>query len=155
MVAKELDMLKNSPLFKDIDNTAVRKFLDAAEVKHYAKDEILSVEMQEDEDISFILEGEIRAEATIDKEGAGMDLGPGEFVGLVKFLQDDSPVEILTASAKIDTRLLTWKASQWRRFCDEDPKTGYVLALQVGRILVERMKDWHMNVLNTMSWGIE
>jgi len=154
-VGNELTLLKNSSLFKDLDDTAVRKFLDAAEVKQYAKDEVLSVEMQEDEDISFILEGEIRAEVTIDKEGAGFDLGQGEFLGLVKFLQDGSPVELLTASAKTATRLLVWKAAQWRRICDEDTKTGYVLALRVGRIVVDRMKNWHTNVLNTVSWGIE
>lgn len=154
-MANELTLLKNSPLFKGIDDAVVRKFLDEAEVRHCAKDDVLTVEMQEDEDISFILEGEIRAEVTIDKEGTGMDVGQGEFLGLVKFVQDDSPVELLTASAKTDTHLLVWKASQWRRICDEDTKTGYMLALRVGRIMVDRMMKWHMNVLNTASWGIE
>jgi CRP-like cAMP-binding protein len=154
-VANELTLLKNSSLFTDIDDTVVRRFLDAAEVRNCAKDEVLSVEMQEDEDISFVLEGEIRAEVTIDKEGTGMDLGQGEFLGLVKFVQDDSPVELLTASAKTDARLLVWKAAQWRRICDEDTKTGYILALRVGKILVDRMFEWHVSVLNTVSWGIE
>ena len=154
-MADELTLLKNSSLFKDIDDRAVRKFLDVAEVKNWAKDEVLSVEMQEDEDISLILEGEIRAEVTIDKDGAGVDYGQGEFLGLVKFLQDDSPVEMLTATAKTDARLLVWKASQWRRICDEDAKTGYMLALRVGRIVVDRMKNWHVSVLNNVSWGIE
>jgi CRP-like cAMP-binding protein len=154
-MANELTLLKNSSLFEDIDETAVRKFLDAAEVRQYGKDEIVAVEMQENEDISFILEGEMRAEVTVDKEGTGMEVGQGEFLGLVKFVQDDSPVELLTASAKTDTRLLVWKAAQWRRICDEDTKTGYILALRVGKIMVDRMMNWHMNVLNTVSWGIE
>ncbi len=154
-MANELTMLKDSSLFKDINDIAIQKFLDAAEVKHYTKDEVLYVEMQENDDISFILEGEVRAEVTIDKEDSGIDLGQGEFLGLVKFLQYDSPVALLTASAKTDMRLLVWKASLWRQICSQDTKTGYILALRVGKIVVDRMIRWHMNVLNTVSWGIE
>jgi CRP-like cAMP-binding protein len=154
-VANELNMLKNSSLFKDLSDAIVQKFLDVAEVKRCAKDEVLYVEMQENEDISFILEGELRAEVTIDKEGLGLDCGQGEFLGLVKFVQFESPVALLTASVKTDTRLLVWKASDWRRICDQDTKIGYMLALRVGKILVDRMINWHMNVLNTVSWGIE
>ena len=154
-MSNELIMLKNSSLFKDINDAVIQKFLDAAEVKRYARDEVLYVEMQENDDISFILEGEVRAEVTIVKEGHGIDLGKGEFLGLVKFLQYDSPVALLTASAKTDTRFLVWKASQWRQICDQDTKTGYLLALRVGKILVDRMINWHMHALNTVSWGIE
>jgi CRP-like cAMP-binding protein len=154
-VTNELNMLKNSSLFEDLSDAVVQKFLDVAEVKRCAKDEVLYVEMQENEDISFILEGELRAEVTIDKEGLGLDCGQGEFLGLVKFVQFESSVALLTASAKTDTRLLVWKASHWRRICDQDTKIGYMLALRVGKILVDRMINWHMNVLNTVSWGIE
>jgi CRP-like cAMP-binding protein len=154
-MANELTMLKDSSLFKDINEEVIQKFLDAAKVKHYDKNEVLYVEMQENEDISFILEGEVRAEGTIDKEGSGFDLGKGEFLGLTKFLHYDSPVALLTASAKTDTRLLVWKASDWRKICDQDTKTGYILALRVGKILVDRMMNWHMSVLNNVSWGIE
>ena len=154
-MANELTLLKNSSLFKDINEEVIQKFLDAAKVKHCAKDEVLYVEMQENEDISFILEGEVRAEVTIDKEGSGIDLAQGEFLGLVKFLHYDSPVALLTASTKTDARLLVWKASNWRQICEQDTKTGYILALRVGKILVDRMINWHMSVLNTVSWGIE
>jgi CRP-like cAMP-binding protein len=154
-VANELTMLRNSSLFKDMSDEVIQKFLDAAKIKSCAKDEVLYVEMQENEDISFILEGEVRAEVTIDKEGSGIDLGQGEFLGLVKFLQYESPVALLTASAKTDSHLLVWKASHWRRICEQDTKTGYLLALRIGNIIVKRMLDWHMNVLNTVSWGIE
>ena len=141
-MANELTMLKNSSLFKDMSDAIIQKFLDVAEIKCCAKDEILYVEMQENEDVSFILEGQVRAEVTIDKGGSGIDLGQGEFLGLVKFLQYESHTALLTASAKTDTRLLVWKASHWHHICDQDTKTGYLLALRIGNIIVKRMLDW-------------
>jgi len=155
IMASELSMLKNSLLFKDMSDAVVQKFLDTSETKRFAKDELIYAEMQENEDIAFILEGEVRAEVTIDREGSGVDLGPGEFAGPIKFLQQESPVNILTASAKTDAQLLMWKASDWRRICDQDTQTGYTLALRVGQLLVKRMLAWHINVLNNVSWGIE
>ena len=154
-MANELTMLKNSSLFKDMSDAVVQEFLDKSITKRFAKDELLYAEMQENEDIGFILEGQVRAEVTIDKEGSGIDLGQGEFLGLVKFLQHESSVALLTASAKTDSCLLIWKASDWRRICDQDTETGYTLALRIGRVLVKRMLDWHMNVLNNVAWGIE
>lgn len=154
-MANELTMLKKSSLFKGMTDEVVQKFLDAAIVKQFAKDEILYVEMQENDDISFILEGEIRAEVTVDKNASGVDLGPGEFLGLVKFIQVDSPIALLTATTNADTSLLRWKASQWREICDQDTKTGYILALRIGKILFDRMLKWHMHILSTVSWGIE
>lgn len=154
-MANELTLMKNSALFKDMAEEVIQKFLDVATTKSYTKDELLYVEMQENDDISFILEGEIRAEVTVHQDASGIDLGAGEFLGLVKFVQSDTPVALLTATAKADTRVLRWQASQWREICDQDTQTGYTLALRIGKILFDRMVRWHMHVLNTASWGIE
>ena len=154
-MANELTMLKNSSLFKDMSDAVIQKFLDTAKVKQCAKDEYIYTEMQENEDIAFILEGEVWAEVTIDREGSGGDLGPGEFVGPIKFLQQELPVNLFTVSARTDTSLLVWKASDWRRICDQDTQTGYTLAVRIGQLMVTRLLNWHMNVLNNVSWGIE
>lgn len=149
--AKQL--LRDSALFQGAGDAIISAFLERAAIIHFAPGEIPVAESTVTDRILMIVEGELRLEVAlqeVDQEMKLLRAGPGTFVGLVNFFGAAS--QPCTATAVTPVAALSWKADEWRRFCEANPAFGCQLSQRIGRELVERMSNWINNLLNTVSW---
>ena len=154
-MSREFELLKTSRIFKAVNDKVIQQLVKQGKVRTYQKDTILGVELAESDEIYLIIDGKVRIEVALDPSGTRLESSTGDFIGLLKFFKGEKMQNSFTAAAKSDLRLICWKAALWRKICDEDVVTGYKLAMTIGSVLVERMRKWHVNILNSVSWGIE
>ena len=154
-MVNNLEALRKSTLFQGFEDEVLQRFLKSAKSETRVKDDVIYVEQSEHDGIYFILDGTVRAEMELEEPAHHADIGAGEIFGLETFVQEGTPVVSITTKAKTDVSLLVWRASQWRQICEQDTRTGYVLARRIGRILFERIRAWSISIMNNVAWGIE
>ena len=149
-------MLKGSPLFGEFPDEVLARFTALGKKRAVPAGETLFVELSGGDEIFLITKGEVRVEfalANDDKQFDIVKLGPGEILGEVSFIE--SGQRSATVTAESDIEVLVWKCDDWRRICEEDPATGYKLAMGVARILCKRLRRWNLHMLEEVAWGLE
>lgn len=154
-MSREFELLKASRILKGVNDKVIQLLVKQGHVRTYPKDTILGVELAESDEIYFIIDGNVQIEVALDSTGPRLEFSTGDFIGLLKFFKDEKMQNSFTAAARSDLRLICWRAAFWHKLCEEDTVTGYKLAMAIGKVLVERMRTWHVNILNSVSWGIE
>jgi CRP-like cAMP-binding protein len=155
-MATAKEILRNNPIFRDLSDEVTERFLASAQSETRSAGDTFYVEQSEHDRIYCVLEGEVRAEVVLmQPAGEGATFGPGELFGLETFIQEGTSIVNSTVAAKSDAKVLTWSVSDWRAICDDDPAVGYRIVLGVARILHDRIRRWHISLLNRATWGIE
>jgi CRP-like cAMP-binding protein len=150
-----IELLKTNELLSVLDRDVLDKLAAIAEERSFNKDDILSVELVEGDDIYLIVEGEVAIGIELMAPQAGverMKQGRGQLVGLANFI--DESVGNVTETAATDLKVLAWKASQWRDICEEHPAAGYKICMGISKMLINRILYFNMNVLDNMAWGL-
>jgi len=148
--------LKLNKLLATLDNKVLDEFAEEAKVQHFNKGDVLTAELVQGDNIFLILDGEIQISATLIRPSSPVDhieAGTGELVGLVHFIEES--LSHVTETAATDLKVLVWKASAWRKICNSHPKAGYTIAVGVSKVLIHRILQFNMHMLDTMSWGID
>jgi CRP/FNR family transcriptional regulator, cyclic AMP receptor protein len=149
-------LLRNNPIFRNLSDDVIEQFLACAQPETRSAEDVFFVEQSEYDEIHCVLEGEAQAQVVLMQEaGRGATFGPGDLFGLETFVQEGVPIVNSTVAAVTDVKVLTWKVSDWRTICDEDPAVGYKVLMGVARMLHERIRKWHISLLDNVSWGIE
>jgi len=154
-MSKELDMLKNSNLFKALDKSVIEKIYKLSEKRTYNTGDEIYVENSDNDKIFFLVKGHTQGEIKLSDSGDFIIFKEGDFFGIEALMHEETPETTLTITALTDVCVLTWPASQWLQIFANDPKTGYTIMFAFAKILRDLIKNWHMNVLNHASWGIE
>jgi CRP-like cAMP-binding protein len=155
-MSKIQSQLKQNKLLAPLDNVILDEFVQEAKERYYSEGDVLTAELVQGDEIFLILKGEILISAELVKSSFPVDhieAGTGELVGLVNFI--DESLSHVTETAATDLKVLVWKASAWRKICDKHPKAGYTIAVGVSKVLVHRILQFNMHMLDTMSWGID
>lgn len=147
--------LKQTDLFSTLEDTVLDAFINSATERHFSEGEILTAELVQGDEIYLILEGQISIGIELagsDEAVEALNAGVGQFVGLVHFLEET--VNHATETAVTDVTVLVWKASEWRKICEQYPTAGYRIAVAVAKMLTQRMLYFNMNILDNLSWGM-
>ena len=156
-MSQELELLRNNIFFKGLSDEVLQIFLDkAAGTRSLEKEEVLFVEEGDEDEIYFILEGEVRIEvelSTPEEQVEAVIFRKGDMPGVLAFIGVGE--RVATAIANKPAILLVWKTEDWKRICDKDPSVGYQLALRIAKESALFMRNWHIRMLNSVSWGLE
>lgn len=155
-MSEQRHLLKKNELLASLDDTILDEFGAMARERHFNEGEILTAELVQGDEIYLILEGKISIGVELAGSDSGLNQlteGAGRFVGLIHFIEET--VSHATEVAVTDVTVLAWKASDWRDICERHPEAGYHLAVGVAKMLVQRMLHFNMNMLDSMSWGME
>ena len=151
------EILKGSPLFKNFGDDVIDRFLNAAETRTYSAGDIIFAELSDGDEIFMILEGEATAEvalANADQNLEILTLSPGETVGEGCFFTQNLQ-RYATVTSKTASSVLVWKSGEWREIAESNFEVGYRLAVGVARILLERVRQWNIRILENISWGLD
>jgi CRP-like cAMP-binding protein len=155
-MAMEKEILRNNAIFRELPEDVIERFLSCARPETRSADDVFFVEQSEYDKIHCVLEGEVQVQVVLMQEaGRGAKFGPGDLFGLEILVQEGVPIVNSTLAAMTDVKVLTWDVSDWRTICDEDPAVGYKVVLGVARMLHERIRRWHISLLDNATWGIE
>ena len=147
-------LLKQNELLATLDDAILDEFVREAKERSYTKGDVLTAELVQGDEIFLILEGEIRIAAKITGSPVDhIEAGSGELVGLIHFIEES--LSQVTETAATDIKVLVWKASTWRKICEAHPKAGYAIAVGVSKLLIHRILQFNMQMLDTMSWGLD
>jgi CRP-like cAMP-binding protein len=142
---------RSSPAFRE----SRARLLALARPRHYAKGDILFVEVQKGDEFILIQDGSVSVQVALRNSDDPYDiglLGSGEVLGEVNLVEEG--IRSATAIAESDTDVLVWDCAALRAACDEDPALGYPLILAVSKILAERLRKWNVRILDSALWGI-
>jgi len=155
-MATELEILKGSDCCHEFSEDILRAFLDKASKHDYKKGEILFLEETEGDEIFCLLQGWVDVGTKIANAEQAVEVAlaePGAFFGLEAFIQDGP--RSVTATAKMDTTVLVWKTQELRGICEANPAIGYAFALNIAKVLHQRILLWSRKLLDSVSWGLE
>lgn len=150
------EWLKRSELFAGLDDAVIDRFLAGSAVRRYAAGEALVSEMQANQDIFLLMEGRAVGRFMLtgpDHVQEFAEWGPGEIAAVLAFIKPIPQPGTITAETAVTARV--WPAWFWRAEAERDPAVGYRLAMGAARILVDRITDWSLNLLDSVSWGLE
>ncbi|MEN8190311.1 MAG: cyclic nucleotide-binding domain-containing protein [Thermodesulfobacteriota bacterium] len=151
-----LQLLKKNKIFATLEDEVLEEFAGSGEERQFKKGDILTAELVKGDEVYLVLEGEVSIGIELAGQDADIDrltAEEGEFIGLVNFIGET--VEHATTIAVTDLKVLAWKASTCRDICERHPAAGYRIAVGVAKRLVKRMHYFNMNILDSLSWGIE
>ena len=110
--------------------------------------------MAEEDDIYFLLEGEVKLEAMLADEMHPRKvymLKPGDLPGVSAFISPGP--RIVTATAMTDISLLHWKYDDWDKICSEYPHVGFHICRQIAKTLMHTLRYEENELLDHMEWG--
>ena len=155
-MATAKEILKNSPIFQGLSDEVIERFVACAQSETRSAGDVFFVEQSEYDKIHCVTQGEVQVEVVLMQEaGRGATFGPGDLFGLETFVQEGTPMVNSTVVAATDVRVLSWTVSDWRAICEADPAVGYKVILGVARMLHDRIRRWHISLLDNATWGIE
>lgn len=155
-MAKRKEALQQSELFASLDDEVIDQFASAAEMQERSEGEIIFVELEENEDIYFLIDGTVRLEVKIAGEEHAKEIATlesGVPFGLNSFIELGP--RLTTAVATSPVKLLKWKAGDWRAICNDRPDVGYHLCRYIARTLVVAFMKERLSLLDHMEWGLE
>jgi CRP-like cAMP-binding protein len=142
------DLLHKHPLFKGMPEAFVTAVAGCGKNVMYRAGEYLFHEGDDANDIFMIREGLVSME--MDTAGAGAQTFMTESVGGVIGLSWLIPPYIWTfdARAREDVRAVAFDATCLRTKCDADPVLGYAVMKQFMPVIVERLHDTRVQMLD-------
>jgi len=149
-------IIKEAHPFNQLEDGALRRFVEAAEVRNYLQNEILYIEGAQDDRIHLVLEGEARVQFSLANQENPFEviqLGRGELLGILAFVE--SGARATTATASTDLAVLSWNAESWQRLSEEDPRAGYIMMRGVAQLILKRLRSMHIKIVDSVSWGFE
>lgn len=149
-------VLEKSKPFNEFDEATLDRFVADARTQEFSSGDVLFHELSEGEEIYFILAGEIRISvelASAHHMAEEIGGGPGELVGEGCFITDGPRPATVTATT--DVTALVWNVADWKSIAQEDPRTGYQLAVYADKVLFERVGRLRDHLINDISWGLE
>lgn len=155
-MTEEREWLKRCEVFAELEDEALERFAAGATWRRYAAGDVLVAEMQENDEIFLLVEGQAVGRFILtgpDNRQAFAEWGPGDLAGVAAFVTRIPHPGTITAET--DVTALVWPASFWRAEAERDPAVGYRLAMGAARILVDRTVEWSLNLLDRVSWGLE
>ena len=148
-------VVARAPIFSGLDAEGRERLLALGRPRHYAKGDILFVEVQKGDEFILILDGSVSVQVALRNSDEPYDiglLGSGEVLGEVNLVEEG--IRSATAIAESETDVLVWDCAVLRAACDEDPRLGYPLIHAVAKILAERLRKWNVRILDSALWGI-
>ncbi len=149
-------LLESTRPFNEFDEATLDRFRDTANEEQFSAGDALFHELEEGDEIYFIVEGNIRISVELAsayhavKEIEG---GPGEVVGEGCFIAEGPRAATVTATSPVTA--LVWNVADWKKIADENPLVGYQLAIFAGQVLFARVGELKDHLINDMAWGIE
>ena len=153
-MSNEKALLQNSIYFSGFDDEVIDRFLSCAEHKSLSEGEILFVEMAEEDDIYFLLEGEVKLEAMLADEEHPKEvfiLKPGDLPGVSAFISPGP--RIVTATAMTNISLLCWKYDDWDAICKDYPQAGFHICREIAKTLMHVLRYEEKDMLDHLEWG--
>ena len=150
----ERTLLQQSIYFSGFDDEVIDCFLSSAGHKKLSEGEILFVEMAEEDDIYFLLEGEVKLEAMLAEEEHQKKvfmLKPGDLPGVSAFISPGP--RIVTATALTDISLLCWKYEDWQAICEDNPEVGFHICREIAKTLMHDLRYEENDLLDHVEWG--
>lgn len=147
-------LLQQSIYFAGVDDEVIDCFLSCAGHKNLPKGEILFVEMADEDDIYFLLEGEVKLETMLADEEHPKEVymfKPGDLPGVSAFISPGP--RIVTATAVTDISLLCWKSDDWEKICEDNPRVGFHICRQIAKTLMHSLRYEENDLLDHLEWG--
>lgn len=132
-------MRENVVLFRSLLPNEIERLVSAAQRRTYAAGETIFRESDPGGDLFLVEEGTI--EIRVKGEGEVVQLvavGPGETIGEVS-LMDEGP-RSADAVALGPVAVLFWPNKSLQTLFEKEPRIGYVLAANIGRIVATRVR---------------
>lgn len=155
-MSTKLELIESNKYLGTLSDEAVEVLANAAQVQTFAAGDRLITKRSPGNHIWLIIEGNIEggiALANVNHDAGSQIVGPGEFVGLLHFV--DPSASTLTLAATSDLKTLVWDVAAWRDLCEKYPRDGYCIAIGLVRTLLKRMKRWNVGILDDLAWRFE
>lgn len=130
------DILKNSKLFKDVEENILDEIERTAEVLNFEKGRTIIWKGEESTDLYIILEGKVNA-VTFDEKGNELivaTFSKGDFVGELSLI--DGKPRSMSIETLTDTQVAVIKRKNFLTLIDKYPK----LCIQLAKNLAERIR---------------
>lgn len=155
-MSKAQALLEQSVPFNEFDDSVLNRFITEAREQKFSAGDVLFHELSECDEIYFIVEGGIRISVELASAyhmAEEIEGGPGELVGEGRFIADGPRPATVTATSDLTT--LVWDVAAWKAIAEENPLTGYRLAIYAGQVLFARVGKLRDHLINDISWGLE
>ena len=156
-MASSLEILKTNPLFEGFSDGVINRFLNSAETRRYAPEEIIFAELSEGNEIFIIVEGNATAEVALIGADQNLEIvtfSTGASFGEGCFFKPNVP-RYATVTAKSAVTVLVWQSASWREIAESDFEIGYRLAVRIAQIFLERLRRWNIRLVENVSWGLD
>jgi CRP-like cAMP-binding protein len=144
--------LADLQVFRGLLADEVARIVAAAERRTYAPGDLLFRENDPGGDLLLVEDGVIEVRVRGDgAEAHVVTVGPGEILGEVSMI-DEGP-RSADAVARTDTRALYWPRAALARVFEREPRLGYVVSANIGRIVATRIRGANALLLYATGKG--
>jgi len=127
------------PLFQGMLDGEIGKFTLVALQRTYQPGETIFRENDPGGDLLLIEKGLVEVRVRGEGGAIGLvSLGPSDVLGEISVI-DEGP-RSAEAEAKAPTRVHVWTREVLRRFFEKEPRIGYIISSNIGRIIATRIR---------------
>lgn len=128
------------PIFEGLLKSEVDRLIGAAARRTLGPGEVLFREEDPGGDLFVVDEGIVEIRIRVPSgEITLVSLGPGEVIGEVSLVDDGA--RSAEAQAKTQVRLFCWGKETIRKIFEDEPRIGYVISSNLGRIIARRVRS--------------
>lgn len=138
----EVATLRLNPLFASLANESLVKLAECAETALFGQGVGIVAGVDSGDEVYLILEGQAQVQVVLNDPGHPGDtiiFKPGDLVAVVRFF--DEPFQEDAVVANTDIRALKWHAADLRSISKSDPESGYLMALGLGKLVIQRTRQ--------------
>ena len=142
----ELEDLRSNPLLASLKPGTLSKLADSAEYASFGQGMGIVAGMDSGDEIYLILEGQAQVQIALEEHGHPGDTvryEPGDLVAGIRFFGEPYPADGVIAN--IDIRALRWNVSDLHSICEADPESGYRLAIGLGKLVIQGVRQISSN----------
>ncbi len=149
---KELLILNQSPVFKNLNDQEFSHILRAASDSRFSEDQVIIKEEFYSDTIYIVLEGTLRVNLEIDGPGFQVaEVLPGESVGEFCLLDEKNRRCSATVRALSDGRLIRISKASLLEIFQKENSIGYKIMTNLSRLLIKRLEHSNDLTRNLLS----